>query len=57
LDPISDSSTCAPGLLQLAPETLLRVANGHDFLRRHGHRPPSKLLRKWRRAGDLSLDQ
>ena len=47
----------AAGLLQLAPETLLRIANGHDFLRRHGHRPPSKLLRKWRRTGDLSLDQ
>lgn len=46
----------AKGLLQLSPQMLLRLANGNDYKRRMGHRPPSKLLRKWRRTGDLDAD-
>ncbi len=47
----------AKSLQRLSPEVLLRIANGHDFRRRFAHRPPSKLLKKRRRTGDLTADQ
>lgn len=57
LPPRSNAFSFSAELARLSPETLLRLANSHDFRRRHGHRPPSKLLRKWRRTSDLTLDQ
>lgn len=46
----------ARGLLQLSPHALLRLANGNDYKRRTGRRPPSRLLRKWRRTGELDAN-
>ncbi len=46
----------AANLQQLPVGCALRIANGLHFKRDRGHRPSSKLLQKWQRTGDLTME-